>query len=785
MISKEIATVLALRVYEQGVRELRNLPLEPQGWIKIVPNPLPETDGFAYGVFRNTATNEIVISYRGTDGIGGMMGADGINNAGLALGQATSQAIQAAKVYAKVLELYGTNAEGSNISFTGHSLGGGLAGVMAVWFNRPAIVFDPAPFQLTAQSVLAVGSAVQSLGATAPQALRTLFTSLDTDQSAGFAMVAAREMAVASHYAIGEFLQFGRFESTTVYGTNTPYTFGNQNGDVNMFAMHSHALLTAGILSPGFVQATVAVQRSLPLIMSGSFYSKEPDGSTERNFLLDPIRSEQQSPNASKLDNFAADLNKLGTDIAGLNQAAKDAITAQGIEWYYHHNSYTGQQFITVTNSVLQYTVANAAGFGVTANKASAWAVKWTTPLLNAEGQFGGAFAVNYDQWNVSGSAGGSASARDVNKSQVFIGNSGADTFTGGNKADTFLAGTGEDTLNGGIGNDVLYGGQGNDTYQFTGAWGTDTILDSDGLGSIQVDGVKLNGGQRVSANAWQSADEQWRYALTETGELIITSASKPGRIIVKDWSRMLQATSTPLGLSLEQASAPQPPAPTPEPGMYALQGGYFVPGGPQLPAGAWQIQSDGSIPGAVPLQDSNDLMVGGQDALRAPGAFERISGVALDSEGNPYFTRANTRAVSFWGLGGNDFYMVKVNDLPRYSSTALAKTSIDTQGNNTLQFNTLQAGVWSYKFRSCLRPYLLGKSLIRYRKKACHARNICPCALHTSSLRGSKNTINSIAACADKQGTRRIFDSKNQRQSRQSRQSRQNQSCLPGEACA
>lgn len=232
-------------------------------------------------------------------------------------------------------------------------------------------------------------------------------------------------------------------------------------------------------------------------------------------------------------------------------------------------------------------------------------------------------------------------------------GGGGADALLGLGGDDYLQGDAGADTLNGGDGIDTLMGGAGADTYVLSGDWGIDTIIDSDGLGSIQVDGVSLNGGNRLSANAWQSADEQWRYALTERDELIITSANKPGRILVKDWSRMLQTNSAPLGLSLPQASVPQQPE---EPGMYALQGGYFVPGGAQLPGGTWQIQSDGSIPGAVPLQNSNDLMVGGQDALGAPGTFQRISGVALDAQGNQYFTYANTRAVSLWGLGGNDF---------------------------------------------------------------------------------------------------------------------------------
>ncbi len=45
---------------------------------------------------------------------------------------------------------------GTNISFTGHSLGGGIASLMAVFFNKQATVFDEAPFQLTAINPLTV-----------------------------------------------------------------------------------------------------------------------------------------------------------------------------------------------------------------------------------------------------------------------------------------------------------------------------------------------------------------------------------------------------------------------------------------------------------------------------------------------------------------------------------------------------------------------------------------------------------------------------------------------------
>lgn len=103
MITKEDAALKALRVYDQNVRDINLFPA-PAGWTKE-DNPLPVTNGFAYGVFRNTTTNEIVIAYRGTDGASGMMGYDGVANAQLFLGVPTSQLIQAAQVYTEVLRL--------------------------------------------------------------------------------------------------------------------------------------------------------------------------------------------------------------------------------------------------------------------------------------------------------------------------------------------------------------------------------------------------------------------------------------------------------------------------------------------------------------------------------------------------------------------------------------------------------------------------------------------------------------------------------------------------------
>lgn len=47
MITKEVAALMALRVYEEGVQDY-NLPVDPNGWSKLV-NPLSRASTVAEG----------------------------------------------------------------------------------------------------------------------------------------------------------------------------------------------------------------------------------------------------------------------------------------------------------------------------------------------------------------------------------------------------------------------------------------------------------------------------------------------------------------------------------------------------------------------------------------------------------------------------------------------------------------------------------------------------------------------------------------------------------------
>ena len=102
-------------------------------WIRLENAP-PGTGGFFAATFQNTATGEIVIAYRGTDGP-----FDAVTDAQLAVGTPSSQFGQAAQYYNDVSALY----SGSAISVTGHSLGGALASYVAATVAPTTIRPDP------------------------------------------------------------------------------------------------------------------------------------------------------------------------------------------------------------------------------------------------------------------------------------------------------------------------------------------------------------------------------------------------------------------------------------------------------------------------------------------------------------------------------------------------------------------------------------------------------------------------------------------------------------------
>ncbi|MCX5848911.1 MAG: hypothetical protein NTW65_05635 [Deltaproteobacteria bacterium] len=72
---------------------------------------------------------------------------DFITDLQLGTGSAALQLLQAAEYY---LYIKANNPPNAEITFTGHSLGGGLAALMGVFFNEKAVTFNQAPFAAAA-----------------------------------------------------------------------------------------------------------------------------------------------------------------------------------------------------------------------------------------------------------------------------------------------------------------------------------------------------------------------------------------------------------------------------------------------------------------------------------------------------------------------------------------------------------------------------------------------------------------------------------------------------------
>ncbi len=134
--------------------EINQIP-SPANWVKLTGIPDIDTGFEAVTYIQEGKTllnsSEIVISFAGTDpnNSGLLTSPDGRTNSALANGKWSDQLLQAAKYY---LDIKAANPN-AIVTFTGHSLGGGLAALMAVFFDVQAQTFDQAPFSKSALNV--------------------------------------------------------------------------------------------------------------------------------------------------------------------------------------------------------------------------------------------------------------------------------------------------------------------------------------------------------------------------------------------------------------------------------------------------------------------------------------------------------------------------------------------------------------------------------------------------------------------------------------------------------
>ncbi len=477
----------------------------PDGWVKL-DDRINDATGFTARAYQNTQTGEIAIAYTGTTFEGGSLDKAkdwlaGNITAGSGLTLAP-QVLDAAKFYLDVAQAN----PGATITFTGHSLGGGLASLMAVYFDRPAQVFDEAPFEKSADSSIVVNglkAALVAAGYSLPDAFAGYIA---VDPLTGTLLPSptrvAREGNVSAIYVKDEILSLaqtpagriaavalGLFSNPAILllAANVTNIAGNEqaidakattgndwgysllNGDP--VDLHYMPLLAAFLQSPEFLAAS----QNNPEVLQKIFTSERntAPSKAEINFLN--LMVQLQTAGENPLEAFAGDIGRIQGELA--TDALKAALVDLDINLHY-------AQGLDHVNGIASGTFDPAfkpLSGGVQIEHKSEddqWVAKsfaqLDSELRKAHDELSISFHGNVDRYSLATEGNLIATATEDDKKDLMLGGSGNDSLSSGG---------GNDLLVGGAGDDVLDGGAGSDVYIIE---GYDTIKDADGQGRIQ-----------------------------------------------------------------------------------------------------------------------------------------------------------------------------------------------------------------------------------------------------------------------------------------------------------
>ncbi len=624
--------LMAGRAYQTTRGEINWFPdLLSLGWTESFHAPVPgngftfpATEGFEAISFTNG--NEIVISFAGTG-----TNVDWWANAGGFFGVSSDQLEQAASYYLLVKD---ANPPGTKISFTGHSLGGGLASLMAVFFGETAVTFDQAPFRNSA-SVSVAETLLSYLSDPARG-----YSAQDLQGLTNFISAAANggvpnESNVLDFSVQGEILSAASFARI---GTQSSLTHGPNNWFGSSVDLHSQALLTAFLQSNqtadpfrSLSDVTLKLTDLLKMIFDSALFAYPTDQSDE-NFIERLVRHQNgvagltagELPVAADamVTRFTSDLWKLAQEggmtmtdnntNTQLNEVSK-TLTAFVMQKYYEETSSSDKykkELFTQISGGIQFDLADVstkikaaldAHKDVNLNDAKGYELYFRKYLMQVnagltEKERGliETMLPTLRDWYIQAGAGGMTATDILNRNafmlggieddfltggtgddllvgntgddtldggagnDVLLGGKGSDTLKGGEGNDLLLGGKDDDTLDGGDGNDLLKGGEGNDTYTFSGNYGIDIVSDSEGIGSIKVDGQTLTGGTtKILDNIYKDDTGAIYVKLNDGNSLVLLKDNDHNRIIVNDWP-----LGNKLGLSL-QGEIPAAPATT------------------------------------------------------------------------------------------------------------------------------------------------------------------------------------------------------------------------------
>ena len=534
--------LLAGAAYYNTRAEVNRFPL-PENW-SVYSRVPQQSSGFEATAFKNGS--EIVISFAGTDDKD--YGGDMVADLALGLGNMSDQLKQAVD-YALVIKEANQNAA---ITFTGHSLGGGLAALMGVFFGCEAYTFDQAPFAASAKgktTTLSDGTVIDIDNATrirdylavkpASVGRDQLLAQLDSylaQRTALGGQAIPNSSLVHDVHVEGQFLDsWLLFNLPDDIGSTRPLDPGAN--DLGGIKLHSHALLTAFLQNDSLRQDTFKLPELLAMVFDENLFAVDDLKRSRPNLLEHLIRHQVggvegvAASGDGMLDRFTTDLNTL-ISAGAEGQSARDlvkALIAFDMQAYYsgQNGATVGHQLFTSTSGGIQFDSHDIAtdisvtkGFlnhliNYLQDSSRFSTEEYDLIRTNLSSLY--AWSVGVDPAGMTATAGdasafmlgaeGADQLTGSDKWDLLVGQLGADTLSGKAGRDTLLGGAGADTLDGGDNADQLLGGADADSLQ--GGAGTDTLEGGEGADELTggKDADTLKGGAGSDTYIFVSGD--------------------------------------------------------------------------------------------------------------------------------------------------------------------------------------------------------------------------------------------------------------------------------------
>lgn len=555
-ISKIDYALMAGASYISTRADVNQFPI-PSGWLRIRHENPQDGSGFEAASFINgpdlAHSTEIVISYAGTNSSD--LTGDWAANIAMASGTVLSDQLRQAADY--YLAVKAAASAGAKISLTGHSLGGGLASLIAVTFGESAFTFDQAPFL---QSARLFTSTPDILGNTTTtgvaKSLRDYLTGRAPDEQIAKldAYIAANDPANANSIAAdtlsarsvqvlnintqGEALT--NWPSSSARIGQTLFDISNSN-NISGVELHSQTLLTTFLQSQqtaasgnALNDVTFKLPDLLKMVFDKNLFAFDTDKSNE-NFLERLVKHEAGIQGLLLADamvtRFTSDLQKLAAD-AGLSVSGADltkSLIAFAMQAYYSgpHGGDADHELFKKLSGGINFDRSDIAANLSDIKGYVQYFQNYLAPLPAEERGLIDQYLPGLQDWYLAGTR---LAAAAGDKTAFMLGAAETDLITGGTQNDLLVGLGGTDLLEGGQGDDILVGGEGGDIYRYTTGDGNDRIVDSDSQGAILVDGHDAGGVylQQGQTETWTNPDSAltlthgttWKLTLAGGGEI-------------------------------------------------------------------------------------------------------------------------------------------------------------------------------------------------------------------------------------------------------------------------